>query len=273
LTVSAPMNFPNSAGVLRTTSPPCDKEAQNIGISHNPRNRQDFPVNCAAMAVTRKTPLIVAGVIVALLAAYFGYVAYDKRKLARTVIALVADTGARLRAAIMVEADADAPDATAAQAKLAEHAATAERHLATLRALDAAPVRALADAADEYLNTSVEILRRRAASHSHRQQLALSAQALREHMQKDNRSGPWVTNAIRAKERMDKDYRDYRLAAEALAQLLGGYSISRRRMAAHVDPALLPDDGAAEAARARTLAEVKRTGTEVEKAGRLDAYR
>ncbi len=225
------------------------------------------------MTLTRKRQLVAAGAIVALLAAYFAYGAYQKRTLTRTVTALVADTGARLAAAITIEADPGAPEAAAIQATLDTHAATAERHLATLRALNAAPVRALADSADEYLNTGVEILRRAAASYRHRLQLALSTQALREHMRADNRSGPWVTEAIRAKERMAQDYREYRLSAEALAQLLGGYSISRRRMAEHVDPALLPDDDAAESARARALAAIKQAAADVEKSGRLDTYR
>lgn len=211
--------------------------------------------------------------IVALLAAYFGYGAYAKRELTRSVTAMVTDTGARLGAAIAAIEDPAAAGAAALQATLDEHLAAVERHLATLRALDAKAVRALADTADEYLNTSVEIVRRKAASNRDRMQLALSLQALREHMVADNRTGPWITEAIRAKERMDRDFREYRRSAEALAQLLGGYSISRRRMSEHVNPAVLPDDSAAESARTRTLAAVKQAGEDVDKAGRLDAYR
>jgi hypothetical protein len=226
------------------------------------------------MNTTRKVQLIAGGLIAALIIAYFAYGAYQKRQVTRAVEAMVTDTAARLSDALQSKGiDPSAPDAAAIQERLEKHLAAAQEHLARMRAIDAARIRPLADTAYEYLNGSVEILRRKAAANGHGMQLALSLQALREHMKTDNRSGPWVTEAIRRKERMDRDFRDYRRAGDALAQLLGDYPVSRRRMADFVDAGLLPTDEAAASERLRTLAVVKATGEEVAKAGRLEAYR
>jgi len=226
------------------------------------------------MNTTRKVQLIAAGVIAALIIAYFGYGAYQKRQVTREVVAMVTDTAARLGDALRSKGgDPSAPDAAATQEQLEKHLAAAQAHLARVRAIDGSRIRTLADTAYEYLNAAVEILRRKAAANGHGMQLALSLQALREHMKTDNRSGPWVTEAIRQKERVDRDFRDYRRAGEALAQLLGDYPVSRRRMGDFVDAALLPTDEAAVSERSRTLALVKATGEEVAKAGRLEAYR
>jgi hypothetical protein len=226
------------------------------------------------MNTTRKVQLIAGGLIAVLIIAYVAYGAYQKRQGTRAVEAMVTDTAARLGDALQSTAVApSAPDAAATQERLEKHLAAAQEHLARLRAIDASRIRPLADTAYEYLNAGVEILRRKAAANGHGMQIALSLQALREHMKTDNRSGPWVTEAIRRKERMDRDFRDYRRAGEALAQLLEDYPVSRRRMADFVDAGLLPTDEVAASERLRTLAVVKATGEEVAKAGRLEAYR
>lgn len=226
------------------------------------------------MNKTRKVQLIAGGLIVALIVAWYFYGAYQKHQATRTVIAMVTDTASRLADVLKTpDVDPAAAEAAPAQQRFDDQLAAAQQHLGRLRALNASRIRPLADTGYEYLNTSVEILRRIAAANGHRMQLEVSLQALREHMKADNRSGPWVGEAIRRKERMDRDFRDYRRAAEALAQLLGDYAASRQRMAGFVDAALLPPDAEAERARSRTLATLKATAEEVEKAGRLDAYR
>ena len=227
-----------------------------------------------AMNTTRKIQLIAAAAIVALIVAYFGYGAYQKRQATDAVIAMVTDTASRLSTMLKTaDVDPSTPDAAAAQQRLDAELSTAQQHLARLRALDGSRIRPLADTAYEYINTSVEILRRKAVSNGHRLQLAVSLQALREHMQTDNRSGTWVTEAIRRKERMERDFRDYQRAADALVKLLGDYPVSRRRMADFVDAGLLPTDEAVESAGSRTLAAVRTTTAEVKQSGRLDAYR
>jgi hypothetical protein len=105
------------------------------------------------------------------------------------VFALVKDTGTRLKEALAIEAGARAAAGPQATQKLDGHAAAAEKNRAALKRLDAAGRQALMDAADDYLLTGQEILRRQAAAHRTRQLLAESLQALRGHFRADRGAG------------------------------------------------------------------------------------
>src|SRR5262249_33477401 len=143
-------------------------------------------------------------------------------------------------------------------AGLDEHAQEVGRHGVELRDLGASPDRALAAAADEYLLTVRQILRLQAASHRYRLQVAASEGALREHMPASGRrSAAWIDEAVRAKDRMERNYFDYRVSAEALERLLGEYPSARKKMAAQLGAPLLPDE-AVEDARKRAAAAFKR---------------
>src|SRR6266853_2038479 len=87
------------------------------------------------------------------------------------------------------------------------------------------------------------------------------------------RSGSWIQEALRAKDRLEKDYSDYRLSAEALSRLLESYPDARKKLALHVGGALLADEGTAATARKRALENSKRVASEVEKARQLAAVR
>ena len=87
------------------------------------------------------------------------------------------------------------------------------------------------------------------------------------------RSGSWIQEALRAKERLEKDYFDYRLSADALGRLLESYPGARKKLALHVGGALLADEGTATAARRRALESARRLADEVERARQLAAVR
>src|SRR6266702_4450279 len=82
-----------------------------------------------------------------------------------------------------------------------------------------------------------------------------------------------LQEALRAKDRLEKDYSDYRLSAEALSRLLESYPDARKKLALHVGGALLADEGTAAAARRRALENSKRVASEVERARQLAAVR
>jgi len=200
-------------------------------------------------------------------AGWWAYGAHQKRELRKTIVALVADGAARMRDAL---AAADAPDAARRDEA---NAAAAESALARLRSLDAAREQALADAADAYLHNGREILKRVAEGRRYRQLLTDSLQALEGHMRADDRSAAWVKEAVKARERVNGDYRGYSAAATVLDQLLRSLPEAQSRIAPHVDPALLLDAAAIDAARSRTLAAAKQAETEVAKTRKLEAFR
>lgn len=219
-----------------------------------------------------KAVVIILIAVVVTAALGWAYSEHRKRELHDTVLALVKDTSLQLREALNVDAGSAAANPETGR-KLDEHVATVERHFLQLRSMDTDSVRELAEAADDYLLTAREILRRQASSYRYRLQLAESLKALRNHMHADDRSESWVQEAVRAKERVDQEYREYRLPAEALAKLLESFPVSRAKIAPHVDAALLPDGSLVETAHRRTLEAVRQAADEIEKAKQLASYR
>ncbi len=127
--------------------------------------------------------------------------------------------------------------------------------------------------ADDYLLTSREILKRLAAGQRYRVLLSEGLQARIEHMRADDHSGAWVQQAVKARERANKDHRDLALAAGALDKLLQSLPAAQKKIAPYVEPAVLIEDGAVEAARARVLEAAKLATAEIEKTRQLDAFR
>lgn len=226
-------------------------------------------MRCQRIGTARNVALAAAPVLLTLLV-YLGYGEHQRRTLPGTVNALVLDASLRLQDALQDEAN----DASALGAqRLDDHYAAVEQNLAKLRAMETSAIEDLARVADDYLLTTREILRRRAADYRNRMQVTESMRALRAHMLSDNRTGVWITQAVRKKERLEAEFRQYRLTSEALAGLLGQYAASRARLAARVAPAQLTDENVALGARNRTLETFSNLTDEVEKAGQLNAYR
>ena len=219
-----------------------------------------------------RTATVVLLPLLAALIGYWGYGEHKKRELPRTVSAFVHDASLRLQDALQSDGDAIGANPEMAH-RLDQHVAAVNGHLLKLRATDTAAIEAFATAADDYLLTTREILRRRASDYRYRMELSASTRALRDHMRSDNRTGAWVTQAVRMKDRMEADYRDYRLTTEALAKLLELFSASRAKLAPYIDPALLADENVVAAARGRALETLRNNTADVERVGQLNAYR
>jgi hypothetical protein len=219
----------------------------------------------------RTAALLAAALAVASALGYWGVGAYRKSQLQMAVTVLVEDTSERLQAALAIEPGTAGADQTVG--RLDDHAQEVDKHVLELRGMSASPNRALVDAAEEYMLTVRQILRNQAASHRYRIQVSASERALRDHMRSaKRRSASWIQEALRAKDRLEKDYFDYRLSAGAFARLLESYPDVRKKLALHVRGALLADEAAA-AARRRALDSARRLADEVEKARQLAAVR
>ncbi len=223
---------------------------------------------------TRTTALGLAALVIVSALGYWGVSAYRKGQLQKAVTALVKDSSERLQAALAVETEAVHEDAAQMVGKLDDQAQEVDKHVIELRGMSASPNRALVDAAEEYLLTVRQILRNQAASHRDRIQVSASERALRDHMRTARRrSGTWIQEALRAKDRMEKDYFDYRLSVDAFGRLLESYPATRKSLARQVGAGLLVDEAVAANARKRVVANSRRVADDVERARQLAAVR
>lgn len=223
--------------------------------------------------MTRTTVYGLVALLIASALGYWGVHAYRKAQMQKAVTALATDSSRRLEAALALEAEAGSAGSPQTVGKLDEHALEVDRHVIELHDLGESGDRALASAADEYLLTVRQILRQQAASQRYRLQVAASEAALREHMRTSGRrSGAWIDEAVRAKDRMERNFFDYRVSAEALERLLASYPSARKSMAAQLGVPLLADE-VVEDARRRSSASLKRITASVEQARQLAAVR
>src|SRR3989442_9077004 len=221
---------------------------------------------------TRTAALLAAALAVTSALGYWGVSTYRKSELQKAVTALVKDTSERLQAALAIETGTMPADQTVG--RLDDHAQEVDKHVLELRDMSASPDRALVDAAEEYMLTVRQILRNQAASHRYRIQVSASEQALRDHMRTANRrSGNWIKDAVRAKDRMEKEYFDYRISVDAFGRLLESYPATRKKLALQVGAGLLVEEAVAPNARKRVLAASKRVADDVERARQLAAVR
>ena len=221
---------------------------------------------------TRTTALGLAALVIVSALGYWGVSAYRKSQLQSAVTALVKDSSERLQGALAVETGAAPGDTAQMVVKLDDQAQEVDKHVIELRGISASPNQALVDAAEEYMLTVRQILRNQAASHRYRIQVSASEQALRDHMRTaSRRSGNWIKEAVRAKDRMEKEYFDYRISVDTFGRLLESYPATRSKLALQVGAGLLVEEAVAANARKRALAASKRVADDVERARQLAA--
>jgi hypothetical protein len=221
------------------------------------------------MLATPRARIAAVTIAVLLVGAVLGYAAlreYRTRAVHGVVASLVAETTARLRDALPGD-----PHAAPAEAfrRLDGQAEEIDQRLTALHRLRPVPDRALVDAADLYMVTAREVLRRSAASHGYRGGCAASTQALRALAETaDRRSGAWIGLVIAANEQAERDCADYRRALDAVASLLESLSEPRARLARQVDPGLLVEAPLRAEAEARARDAAKRAADALAEARR-----
>jgi hypothetical protein len=215
------------------------------------------------MATGSRTYLMAAAALV--VAAGLGYWAYGTQKKSETGragMALAHQTARHLQETLGT--DPLRPSSEAVQV-IGEYAAAAGRNVEALKRLNASGNPALVDALDDFLLTGREILTRQAASFRFRRQFIASAQALREHMRADNRTGKWVREAVERKEAAEKDFRDYQSTAEALDKLYESFPGSVAKVAARSKTPPLLDEKLIAQARKRCAAALRQATDDIEK--------
>jgi hypothetical protein len=219
---------------------------------------------------TKTTVVVVAVLLAGSAFGYWGYSEYKELELRSEVMGIVQDTSLQMRDSLSAEPRAAAASRPASLRKFYEHAEAVDGEFKKLRGLAIPrPVEPLADAADDYVLTSREILLRWASTQRNHQKLSSSIQALRSHMSADDRSGAWVSQAIRAKEQVEEDYRDFQVASNALGNLLETFPAARAKMTPYVEASLLTDDALVEDARRRALEASMLAANEIEKVRQL----
>lgn len=222
-----------------------------------------------------RTKILLAALITVATGSAFGYwsvAEHEQRERRNDVLWLVQDTSLRLRAALAAEAPAAFSKEDVLRS-LYDHAVAVDGHLHKLRNMELSGIGNLADAAEDYLLTGREILLRRASSQRHRLKVSDDLHRLRNHMRADNRTGAWVTEAVRAKERVEEGYRDYRVASSALGILLQSFPAAQAKIAPHVEAALLIDDNVVNEAHQRITLATRETVRELDRYANLASYR
>ena len=215
----------------------------------------------------KKNALVVAAVVAIAVLAVASYKVYEINTTRSSVIALLRSANESLRPALLAQASGSAVE------DLETRAAAAESHLAALRSLRTAPARRLADAADETLHSTREILRRHVEIGRTRSRLAQSSEALAVHIQSDHGAANWTHEAMRLKNTVDRDSRDYRIAVESYASLLESLPESQAKLAPYVDGALLLDATLIANARRHALDAHASFDQNVKRISSLKAYR
>jgi hypothetical protein len=222
-----------------------------------------------------RTRVLLAVLVTLVAGSAFGYwsiAEHERQERRNDVLWLVQDTSLRLKVALATDLPATISSEEMLRA-LYDHAVAVDRHLRKLRDMDLTGLGNLADAAEDYLLTGREILLRRASSQRSRLKMADDLQRLRNHMLADNRTGAWVTQAVRAKERVEEDYRDYRISSNALGVLLQSFPAAQAKIAPHVDATRLIDDHVVNEAHQRVTLAARETVKELERYANLASYR
>ena len=202
-------------------------------------------------STSRTVVTALAALAVATGLAFWIYGGQKKREAQTATVARVTDCAVRLREALTIEAGPPPEDLAQAVARLDEDVATVDQALQEVRRVASSSNRALTDAADDYLLTAREILKRQADANRYRLQWANSFEALQAHMRRDNRTSAWVQGAVKAREQANRDFRGYSIAADVLANLLDSLAGSQKRIAPYIGAKALVTDDVIAAARKR----------------------
>jgi len=214
----------------------------------------------------KRYAVAIVAIVIALALGVWLYQWYRVQSSRDAVVAAIKDASERLRASWPREANEPAIDFEA-------HARAVDAHVLALRSMNTSSIRELGDAADDYLVTAREILRRQSAMQGSRERLSKDVEILARHLQSDRGRAAWPQQAVRLKSAVDTDLRDYRIASESYASLLKSLPASQAKVAPHLDRASIIDENAAKDAGTRALDALARTDENIRQLTRLDAYR
>jgi hypothetical protein len=215
----------------------------------------------------KRIGIVAAAVILAAGLAYAGYGAMQQRAQQAQVADAVAVASGRLGESLVV--DVNAPPAGLTE-RLDASVTQTEAALQQLRAPGAKRDPALVEAADGYVASVLEVLRRQAGATRHRAQFIEDRKALASHMAgAGSRSEAWLAEAIRLKKRLEEDYFGYQLAVTSLGNMLAGLAEARRKLIERLPAAQVLDATAILQAREQSREAAAAAKLELEQARRL----
>lgn len=196
--------------------------------------------------MSRRNVLIVMGLLV--LAAVAAAVAWDRQRTQQLQAATLARIDAATRA-LRETAQPVPATGTAARVQAASTAAArVDRDLAALRGSETGRILLLAAGADGYLLTARELLRRQAALLELRSRVGEGMAAFRAHLLGSRAAADWTGTAVRLKNRLEQDYREFRRTLDAHGKIAGSLPAAREALAT-----LAPEGGLITAAEITAL--------------------
>ncbi len=167
--------------------------------------------------------------IIATIAAYVAWNRHQTKQLQEITLSQIGDATRALRAAMAL------PPST----NIAEHAravsagaARVDQDLAALRDTNTSRVLLLAGAADAYLLTARELLRRQAAMLRLRARISDGIIDFRTHLTTGSRAAAdWTTEAVRLKNKLEEDFREFRRTVDAHTTIAEGFPDVRKALA------------------------------------------
>jgi hypothetical protein len=167
---------------------------------------------------------------IACAAGWWAYQGKQKRVLQQDVLALVKDSTARLREAMGL-----LPAGVDARAKLEPGFVAVKASVEKLKASNVALNPPLVSAADAYITDVQALLRRLLDMAAGREAVRADVAAINEHLKgAGGRSPEWFNRAVALKQRLDKSFFDYRLAAGGVDKSLRSLMDSRKALEAQV---------------------------------------
>ena len=215
---------------------------------------------------SRSKPLVVGLVVLAVaIVGYWGFTAHKKRELDITITSAFQDASQRLRSALTVTAGPAEAITMQVAERISTDAEEVDRRRQTIKNMEGSSNFGLVDKADSYLITVREILKRIAGSHRNRLMLRQSSQALRDHIRIDTRTGSWVSEAVRSKARVDKDFRDYRIDSEMADKLLETFPNEEKKVISYLGRSDMINARLIADARSHASTALKEAALEVQK--------
>ena len=198
-----------------------------------------------------KIASIVAGMAGVAIAALVGYLLLGEARKAyegRSVVSIIGDATAQLKQGL----------------KSPSHEAL-EKVEADLREIKGWKNQQLAEATEQYLVGTREILRRRIDASQVQQRAAQSRAALSAHMTRASmRDQSWIRTALDLKKQVERDHFDLDVQLTALYDLLRYFPEANKQMAPHVEASLLLDEPTRRNAQRAVQDEARRAKAELQ---------
>lgn len=206
-----------------------------------------------------------------IIAAVAGYVIWDRHQtktLQDATLARIDNATQALRTAL-----APSKDPVAQSQVVAAAVERVDQDLSALRATATSRILLLGAGADTYLHTTRELLKRQAAVLVLDTSVRNGITAFRNHLAGNRAASNWTGEAVRLKNRLEQDFREYQRAVDAHTKIADGYADAYKVLAGLVAEGRIPAAAEITAARDRTTAAAGTLTAEVEAARRMAAPR